>query len=394
MTIEKRGNSYRIYVSLGYDANGRRIRKKMTFKPAPGLTAKQEQKAVLDAATEFEQRCQGGAPVQFDKLKFSEFCNGLYAKNHLSTLKEKTRDGYIEIINKRLNPYFGDLYIRKITPLSIKTWLSSLKRLDTSTRKGSLSPNSAAVWFRTLSAIMGKAYEWQIIDENPCKRVKSPRKATVDVKAWELKDARKVMSKLHEYPDIRISMFVELVLKTGIREAEAAGLEWQDIDFDKNYLVITRTTQYITGKGMIEGTPKSDTGRRSISFDNDLKDSLLKYKEWQSAEFEKIGTQYVGAPGDEAHLFTNWNGAPINDKTLRKWLRKFEIWCDVPTITVHGLRHTFASILIAHNTDARTVAAILGHSDPSLVMKVYANPQSEAKERASSLLNDLLKAAE
>lgn len=394
MNIEKRGDSYRIVVSLGYDESGKKIRKSMTFKPLPNLTPMQEKKAVLDAAAEFEQRCQGGAPVQFDKLKFKDFCSGLYAQNHLSTLKEKTRDGYIDIINKRLNVYFGEMYIRKITPLSIRTWLSSLERLSTSNRSGKLSPNSAAVWFRTLSAIMGKAYEWQIIDENPCKRVKAPHKATVNVQAWELEDAQKVMEKLPQYPDIRISMFVELVLKTGMREAEAAGLEWQDIDLDNNCLYIVRTSQYITGKGMIEGTPKSDSSRRAINFDEDLKESLIRYKKWQASEFEKIGSQYIGASGDEVHLFTTWNGAPINDKTLRKWLRKFELWAGVPTITVHGLRHTLASILIANNTDARTVAQILGHSDPALVMRVYANPQSEAKMRAVNTLNGLLKKAE
>lgn len=76
---------------------------------------------------------------------------------------------------------------------------------------------------------------------------------------------------------------------------------------------------------------------------------------------------------------------------LRKWLTKFLKWYDLPRVTVHGLRHTFASLLIANGTDARTTAALLGHSSPALVMNVYANPQDEAKARAVDSLRGLIK---
>lgn len=58
-------------------------------------------------------------------------------------------------------------------------------------------------------------------------------------------------------------------------------------------------------------------------------------------------------------------------------------------MSVHGLRHTFASILIANGTDPRTAAALLGQSSPSLVMNVYANPQEEAKKRAIKNMDSL-----
>ena len=97
----------------------------------------------------------------------------------------------------------------------------------------------------------------------------------------------------------------------------------------------------------------------------------------------------MGKTGDEARLFTTLEGKPIFDSTLRDWLNKFLVWCEVPHVTVHGLRHTFASILIANGTDPRTAAALLGQSSPALVMNVYANPQEEAKTRAINNLNSL-----
>jgi integrase len=109
---------------------------------------------------------------------------------------------------------------------------------------------------------------------------------------------------------------------------------------------------------------------------------------------EKLGEAYQGKLGDEARLFTTWDGKPVYDSTLRDWLNKFLVWCDVPHVTVHGLRHTFASVLIANGTDVRTTAGLMGHSSPALVMNVYANVQDEAKERAINNLDSLYNAAD
>ena len=387
MQIVKRSNAYRITVSCGYDEDGRQIRRTTTFNPPKGLSAKQEQKAVLEFGEEFERRVKGGAFVQYNKITFKSFCYDLYSKNHLSTLKPRTASGYKIIMETRLIPYFGDMLIRNITPLDIRKWISSLERNDGKDEE--LSRNSIGVWFRTFSAIMGKAYEWEVIDENPCKRVKAPAKPQSEVQALQIEDVKKIMSKLPEYEDRRARLFVMLILNTGIREAEAAGLEWQDVDFEKQLLSIRRTSQYIPNQGMVESTPKSKTSFRTIPISSNLISELQDYRKWQQEYIDSLEDAYEGKRGDETRLFTTWTGRPVYDSTLRKWLSKFLKWCEVPRVTVHGLRHTFASVLIANGTDARTTAALLGHSSPALVMNVYANTQETAKTKAISNLDSL-----
>ena len=384
MEITKRKNGYKIAVSCGFE-NGKRIRKITTFVPPKGLTAKQEQKAVLEFAEEFERKIKGGTNVKYTKMTFKTFCNELYAKNHLSLLKPRTASGYRTIMDSRLIPYFGNMQMRNITTLDVRSWLASLERKDG--RGEVLSRNSMGVWFRTLSAIMGKAYEWEIIDENPCKRIKAPAKTQSEVQALKTEDFEKVLKKLPEYPDQRARIFIMLTLTTGIREGEAAGLEWRDFDFKKHTVSIVRTSQYIEKVGMVEGTPKSKNSVRTIPISEGIIDELKKYKKDQDKQIKKMGELYEGKPGKEARLFTTYTGKPIYDSTLRDWLNKFLDWCDVPRVTVHGLRHTFASILTADGVDPRTTAALLGQSSPALVMNVYANPQSEAKKRAIKTLD-------
>lgn len=223
--------------------------------------------------------------------------------------------------------------------------------------------------------------------KSPCKRVKTPAKPQSEVNALQFEDFQRIIENLPKYEDNRARLFVRLVLNTGIREAEAAGLEWRDIDFDNQQISIKRTSQYIPGKGMVETTPKSMTSTRTIPISNTLDAELREYKKWQDNQIKSIEDLYEGQYGDRTRLFTTWTGAPIYDSTLRDWLRKFLAWCEVPHVTVHGLRHTFASVLTAEGVDPRTTAALLGHSSPSLVMNVYANPQEAAKKLAMTRLN-------
>lgn len=383
MNIRKRGKSYQIRVSAGYEG-GKQIIKTMSYTPPPGLTTRQEAKAVNEAAEAFARRIQGGASVKYDKLRFEDFAHGLYMKNHGVTLKLKTRREYEIIIDTRLIPYFGKMYLREITPLDVRGWLASLERSDGS--DGKLSENSKGVWFRTLSAVLGKAEEWELIDNNPCKKVKAPRKAHSEVKALQMSDFVRVFQKLPEYDDIRVRTLVSLLLYTGIREAEAAGLEWRDFNPFNNSVSIRRTVSYIPGVGVHEDTPKSAAGYRTIFYPPELAEVLALYREWQTREIKARGDLWTGATGDKAKLFTQFNGDLIHDATIRKWTQKYMKWAGVPYVTVHGLRHTFASILTANGIDARTTAAQLGHSSPALVMNVYANAQTSAQIHAAEVL--------
>ena len=92
---------------------------------------------------------------------------------------------------------------------------------------------------------------------------------------------------------------------------------------------------------------------------------------------------------DEGYVIAQFDGSPVHASTIREWLKTICKHCEVPYVTVHGLRHTYASLLIANGVDPRTAAAQLGHSTPSLTLNTYANPQNEAKRRAANLLDQM-----
>lgn len=93
---------------------------------------------------------------------------------------------------------------------------------------------------------------------------------------------------------------------------------------------------------------------------------------------------------DEDYIITQFNGSPVHASTIREWTKKVFDFCEVPYVTVHGLRHTYASLLIANGTDPRTAASQLGHSSPALTMNIYANPQNNAKRKAGDLIGNIM----
>lgn len=393
MNIEKRGKSYRITVSVGTDSNGNRIRERVTFNPDPNLTSKQAEQAAFKYGLEIENKLKRGGSVRFESLTFNQFAD-MYFKDHAPELKEYTAVQYKDIYEKRLKAHFGNMRIKNITALDVRQWLTELEKSNT---EGKLKDNSKGVYFRTLSAMLGVAVRWEIIDDNPCRRVKTPRSKQSQVKALQIEDVNKLLSNIDSYNNSSTNKFnhsenklqsvilIYIILYTGIREGEAAGLKWSDIDFDNRIMHVEREVVYIPKQGIRVTPPKSINSIRDVYIPEVLCGKLKKYKTYQNKIIKERDDLY----NDEGYIITQFDGSPVHASSIRKSIKRVSEYCGVPYVTVHGLRHTYASLLIANGTDPRTAAAQLGHSTPSLTMNTYANPQNEAKRRAADFMETI-----
>lgn len=382
MHIRKRGKTYLICISLGFDSNGKRIRKYVTYNPDPTLTPRQADQTAFKYGIEIENKLKRGGTLKYESLTFSQFAE-MYFRDFAPTLKEYTAIQYKDIYERRFKPYFGNMRIKNIRPLDIRQWLTTMERLD---KSGKLTENSKGVYFRTLSSMLGVAFRWELIDNNPCRRIRAPRNKQSAVKALQQSDFDKLFAKIDSFPDPRAVLMIYLLSTTGIREGEAAGLKWQDIDFENQIIRIEREVVYIPKIGLRVTSPKSVNSIREICVPALLCDKLSPYKTLQDKEIADRGVYY----NNEGYVFTQLNGSPVHSSTIREWIKKAFEYCEVPYITVHGLRHTYASILISNGTDPRTTAAQLGHSTPSLTINIYCNPQYNAKRRAGDLIGSII----
>lgn len=189
---------------------------------------------------------------------------------------------------------------------------------------------------------------------------------------------------LHE----RIAIvMIKLLLYSGMRRGEMCGLEWEDIDWNKETIRIQRSSQYLSGKGVFTKETKTETSDRTIRLPKEAFEMLKTYRVLQNEERLKIGSDW----NDVDRLFTMWEGSPIHPDSITSWFSEFIKRHELPKVSIHSLRHTNITLLIMAGVPLRTVAKRAGHSSTVTTSLIYSHAIQSADEMASEVLEDILK---
>ena len=141
--------------------------------------------------------------------------------------------------------------------------------------------------------------------------------------------------------------------------------------------------------GVYTSTPKTKSSRRNLR----LSDELLSYLRRYKMEKNIARVLYIEKWQDSDRLFTTETGAPLTPNTPYSWLQRFCERYDLPFKGLHSFRHAFASEMIASKqVDIKTVSAILGHSQTSTTLNIYAHEVQTASAAAQSCVYDLIEA--
>ena len=172
------------------------------------------------------------------------------------------------------------------------------------------------------------------------------------------------------------------------------ALTWNDLDFERGAVSITKSVCRVNGQIIVK-TTKTQGSIRTISLPPVV---LTLGKEWkaeQACHRLSIGSQWRG----DGHIFTGWNGELMGLETpyqiFQRIIRNYNA-CQkdealrLPVITLHGLRHTAATLLIVSGVDIRTVSGRLGHSCASTTLNIYSHALEEMDRRASDVLENVL----
>ena len=263
---------------------------------------------------------------------------------------------YAKLLRLTILPVFAKRPLGEITAAEISTWYAGMRT----------TPTQQANAYGLLKSIFKEAVEERLVEVSPC-RVKA---GTQKERAREI-DVLTV-DQLNRYlaavPEARR---VPLLLAgwCGLRSGEVRGLRVRDLDLDIGVVHVRQAVVRLKGQLLI-GPPKTDAGVRSVSIPPHLLPAL---REWAARQPVR-DREALLLPARDGH-------SPLNDSVLRVAHDKGKAAINMPGLTVHGLRHTSATLAAQLGATLAELQARIGHSTPNMAMRY----QHVAAERDAQL---------
>ena len=306
-TVTRRGNSYRIKVSCGYDINGKQIVQTKTWKPDKEMSEKQIEKEVQRQAVLFEESCKIGSVTA--NIKFEAFAEQWFEEYARLNLRNTSYER-MRRITHRVYPVIGHIRLDKITSRHIQQFVNNLALNGRNEINGDkLSRKTIIHHLSFVSTVFGYAVKMGMLSINPCKNVTIPKGEAKEKEIYSVEEISKVFECLDKEDVLmKYRVFFKLAVYSGFRRSELLGLEWKDIDWENNLISVRRTSNYVAGKGMYTDTTKTKKSQRTLKFSENVITMLSELKKEQELESERLGDKWV----DTDRIFVGWDGKPMN----------------------------------------------------------------------------------
>lgn len=241
---------------------------------------------------------------------------------------------------------------------------------------------------RVIRAMLSKAKKARLIEHNYASSdyIDFPKRPPRIIKCMDDEKAKKLFETLMDYKDIRIKTALLIFILTGFRRGEVAGLQWKDIDFEKETITVSRSLTIVQGYGTILKEPKTETSKRCVTVAKTLINVLKEYRKWWLRQTNLMGDLILD---DTDWLFLQHNGKVLNPSTYMQWLREVLKVAGIEHYSLHSLRHTNITMQIAAGIPLVTVSARAGHARTSTTSDIYAHFIKSSDQTAAQIVDDV-----
>ena len=354
-------------IVVGHKENGAPI-----FRYAYGKT----QKEMMQKLNALKQQYQDANLTEDSNMTVSEWLDEWLTEYLPGTVRPQTVDRHRRIVNTYIRPHIGEKRIAFLSTNEIQRMYVKLKksgRIKKHPLYGhELADNTIIDIHGTLHRALEIAVNNHLIPKNPTKKTKIPKKKKKDLQILSDAELDILMQAIDD--DKEWGDFFYLELTTGLRRGEICGLRWRDFDEKEGTIRIKTSISLLKGGVIYEGEPKTDESKRKILLPKITADRLRNRKRISEWIFPNLLNPNLPIAPPAAY------------RKAKRFLRKLNL----PDISFHDLRHTFATHALATGVDAITLSTILGHTNPSFTVDRYTHVTGDMQIRASKIVGSFM----
>lgn len=232
-----------------------------------------------------------------------------------------------------------------------------------------------------LKQALNKAVRYGHLLTNPLTLLRPPPIRHKEIVPLSLEQTQAVLAGC---PDATASSRWQIALLLGLRQGEALGLRWADLDLKIGTLSVRQALQCQTGVGLVIVDVKSRAGLRTMFMPGPLIAALKEHRTRQTVRQLAAGPAWT----DTALLFTHQLGQPVHPRDDSRQWKQITAAAGLPHFRLHDARHTAATLMFASHIEARTVMEILGHSQIAHTLNIYTHVPTETLANAAVTVTD------
>jgi integrase len=294
-------------------------------------------------------------------------------------LKPNTISQYRNVVNAWILPNLGATKAAALTPKDIQTLVERLRTTKTANKRNGLAPRSLQLTVGVLKSAYAFAVTTELLGRNPIAGVRRPTVEQRPPTTWTDVEARAFLAATR---DDRLAALWTLALARGMRRGELAGLRWSDVDLSAGDARVVHTLVMVDAK-VVESTPKTKAGRRTVPLDSTLIALLAARRKAQRAE-----RQIVELGKDEhGYVFTDRLGEPLSPDWISERFEDLTKAAGLPKIRLHDTRHTAATLMLASGVQPKVVQEMLGHADVRITLGLYGHVTPTMGREAGAALS-------
>ena len=329
------------------------------------LSTKTEKEMIARLA-ELRRKKEGGVTAPPERLTLGEFLERWLSDSVQGRLWEQTARGYRAIARNHIVPTLGRVQLAQLQPQDLQRLYAAKLRSGRIDKLGAgLAPRTVLRIHNVIHAALAQAEKWQMVPRNVADLVDPPRAPKYRTQTFNVEQAR---SFLEAARGRRLEALFLLVATTALREGEAFGLRWSDIDLESGWAYVQQAIGRVGGKRVAKGM-KTDRGRR-IRLIGPVVEALRTHRDQQAAERTLAGAAWR----EHGLVFPTRVGTPLHAGNFyRRDFKPLLAAHELPDIRFHDLRHSAASLLLAIDIHPKIVQELLGHSQIGVTLDTYSH---------------------